>query len=126
MLEEAMEVFRILLQEKGDSLITDAYIPKGGTYRLIVMNDYGWEIKEPIDIHFDKKDNLKEIGNINYKLIQELDYKSKLVSMNKPMDTAKKIHSNNYLSLAVKKQTIKEGILTEKIIVNYYKLYMSF
>lgn len=55
MLEEAMEVFRILLQEKGDSLITDAYIPKGGTYRLIVMNDYGWEIKEPIDIHFDKK-----------------------------------------------------------------------
>lgn len=125
MLEEAMEVFRILLQEKGDSLITDAYIPKGGTYRLIVMNDYGWEIKEPIDIHFDKKDNLKEIGNINYKLIQELDYKSKLVSMNKPMDTAKKIHSNNYLSLAVKKQTIKEGILTEKIIVNYYNIFKN-
>ena len=28
MLQEAMEVFQIMLQEKGERIITDAYIPK--------------------------------------------------------------------------------------------------
>ena len=37
MLQEAMEVFQIMLQEKGERIITDAYIPKDGTYRLIVI-----------------------------------------------------------------------------------------
>ena len=45
MLQEAMEVFQIMLQEKGERIITDAYIPKDGTYRLIVMKDDGWVIK---------------------------------------------------------------------------------
>ena len=57
MLQEAMEVFQIMLQEKGERIITDAYIPKDGTYRLIVMKDDGWVIKDPVDIIFNKKSN---------------------------------------------------------------------
>ena len=37
------------------------------------------------------------------------DYYSKLVDMNKPMDTTKTIHSNNYLSVFIKKENIKKG-----------------
>lgn len=39
--------------------------------------------------------------------------------MNKPMDSKKVIHSNNYLAFAVKKESITSK-LTETIIDNYY------
>ena len=48
------------------------------------------------------------------------DYHSKLISMNKPIDSKKVIHSNNYLAFAVKKESIVTGKLTEVIIDNYY------
>ncbi len=107
MLQEAMEVFQIMLEKKGNRLITDSYIPKDGTYRLIIMKDDEWEIKDPIDIIFNKKTNAVDISDdTDYKLIQELDYKSKLLEMNKRIDPKKLIHTNNYLSLAVKKEKI--------------------
>ena len=40
--------------------------------------------------------------------------------MNKPIDSKKVIHSNNYLAFAVKKESIVTGKLTEVIIDNYY------
>ena len=40
--------------------------------------------------------------------------------MNKPMDPKKIIHSNNYLSFFVKKDSILSGKLTEEIIEGYY------
>lgn len=123
MLQEAMEVFQIMLQEKGERIITDAYIPKDGTYRLIVMKDDGWVIKDPVDIIFNKKTNTVDISNdMDYLLIQELDYKSKLLEMNKPIDPKKVIHSNNYLSLAVKKESVTSGKLSEEIIQQYYEI----
>ena len=123
MLQEAMEVSQIMLQEKGERIITDAYIPKDGTYRLIVMKDDGWVIKDPVDIIFNKKTNTVDISNdMDYLLIQELDYKSKLLEMNKPIDPKKVIHSNNYLSLAVKKESVTSGKLSEEIIQQYYEI----
>ena len=123
MLQEAMEVFQIMLQEKGERIITDAYIPKDGTYRLIVMKDDGWVIKDPVDIIFNKKTNTVDISNdMDYLLIQELYYKSKLLEMNKPIDPKKVIHSNNYLSLAVKKESVTSGKLSEEIIQQYYEI----
>ena len=79
---------------------------KDGTYRLIEMNHQGsWKIKEPIDIFYDKKS--KQINgsqNTNYAYIQELDYYSKILDMNKSIDYPKKvIHSRHYLALFVKK-----------------------
>ena len=123
MLQEAMEVFQIMLEKKGNRLITDSYIPKDGTYRLIIMKDDEWEIKDPIDIIFNKKTNAVDISDdTDYKLIQELDYKSKLLEMNKRIDPKKLIHTNNYLSLAVKKETITSKKLSEEIIHQYYEI----
>lgn len=55
MLQEAIDVFHTMLQKEGDHLITDAYIPKDGEYRLIIMDDDQWEMKDPINITFNKK-----------------------------------------------------------------------
>lgn len=122
MLQEAMEVFEKLLQSKnGERMVLDAHIPKDGTYRLIEMGDGEWQIRKTLDIYFDKKEK-KLIGTMDsdYRFIQELDYYSKLVDMNKPMDPKKVIHSNNYLSIAVKKDSITTGKLTKDIETGYF------
>lgn len=124
MLREAMEVFgQQLKRENGERLVLDAHIPKDGTYRLIEISEGKGEIKKTLDIVYDKK-NAKLTGTADgdYRLIQELDYYSKLVEMNKPIDPKKVIHSNNYLSLAVKKDSITSGKLTNDIIKGYYNI----
>lgn len=42
--------------------------------------------------------------------------------MNKPIDSNKIIHSNNYLSFFVKKESVVNGKLNEKIIDDYYEI----
>lgn len=119
-----MEVFRCMYEECGEALILDNYTPKDGTYCLIQMKDGIFEKIKQLDIRYDKKAKtvLGQEEGENYKDICYYDYYSKLIDMNKPMDSAKIIHSNNYLSLAVKKESIKEGKLTKNIIDSYYTL----
>lgn len=124
MLQEALEVFAQQLQKpNGKRLVLDAHIPKDGTYRLIEMSEGKWSIKKPLDIVYDKKKGeLIGTADGDYRLIQELDYYSKLVEMNKPIDPKKIIHSNQYLSLAIKKESIASGKLTDEILINYYDI----
>lgn len=42
--------------------------------------------------------------------------------MNKIIDSKKIIHSNNYLSLFIKKESLTNGKLTNEIIDNYYEV----
>lgn len=124
MLKEALEVFEQQLQKpNGERLVLDAHIPKDGTYRLIEMSEGEWKIKKTLDIVYDKKKGtLIGTADGDYRLIQELDYYSKLVEMNKPIDPKKVIHSNHYLSLAVKKESIVSGKLTDEILKGYYDI----
>lgn len=122
MLQEAREVFAKQLQaEGGERLVLDAHIPKDGTYRLIEMEGEHWRIRKTIEIRNDKKNN-EIIGKTDseYRFIQELDYYSKLLNMNKPMDVKKQIHGNNYLTLFVKKDAIVNNKLTNEIIDGYF------
>lgn len=124
MLQEILEVFGEIVQQNS-RIVTDSYSLKDGTYRLIEMNDQGsWKIKEPIDIFYDKKS--KQINgsqNTNYAYIQELDYYSKILDMNKSIDYPKKvIHSCHYLALFVKKDSILSGKLNNDIIKKYYSI----
>lgn len=104
MLQEAVEVFEKKLRNNG-RIIIDSHTLKDGTYRLIEIGDNDdWKITKTLDIYFDKK--YKEIvgsTDEDYLFIQELDYYSKLLEMNKPIDSKKIIHTNNYLTIAVKK-----------------------
>lgn len=116
-----MDVFEQMLDKHGDRLILDEYVPKNGTYRLIVLTEEGFRLEHTLDIQYNlKADAMIGKEDSKYELICYLDYWSKLVNMNKRVDSKKIIHSNNYLSLAVKKESMKENKLTKEILKEYY------
>jgi CRISPR-associated protein Csh1 len=118
MFEECLEVFKREL-DYDNNLILDEYIPADGSYIIV---DAEGKIKNYQDIKFDKKKRGTSEAVVKGSYFKEIcfyDYHSKLISMNKPVDSKKVIHSNNYLSFAVKKESITSK-LTETIIDNYY------
>lgn len=125
MLQECIDVFKSQLQEPdGETLILDQYVPKDGSYYLITRKaDHTFELDEPLEISYDKKKK-EIIGAMDerYEFIKFLDYNSKLLEMNKPIDPKKQIHSNNYLTFFVKKDALKDGKVTKEIIEGYYKI----
>lgn len=115
MFKECLDVFLEMLKHE-DNLILKGYIPADGS-SVIVKND--GTVKNA-DIKFDKK--TRNLNCTDDTLLNDIcfyDYHSKLISMNKPIDIKKVIHSNNYLAFAVKKESITTK-LTEAIIDNYY------
>lgn len=115
MFKECLDVFSEMLKHE-DNLILKGYVPADGSY-IIVKND--GTVKNA-DIKFDKK--TRDLNCTDDTLLNDIcfyDYHSKLISMNKPIDIKKVIHSNNYLAFAVKKESITTK-LTEAIIDNYY------
>ena len=123
MLKEAVEVFEKKLKQNS-RIVVDSHTLKDGTYRLIKIGDNDdWKILKTLDIFFDKK--AKEVvghTDEDYLFIQELDYYSKLLEMNKPIGPKKIIHTNNYLSLAVKKDSIVTNKVTPEVIKNFFKI----
>lgn len=126
MLRDIIEKFSNI--KNLDNKIMDTYIPADGTYVIIKQNNNG-ELKEfsKVDIKLDKKTRDIDRTIENIELLIKLDYNSKLIDMNKPIDGKKIIHSNNYLSFFVKKDSLAlddEGKrkLTNEIIENYYNI----
>lgn len=119
MLDDCLEVFEAEMQLKKNMLL-DAYIPKEGTYVLINTDDE-FSVYDILDISVDKKSGeIKGQTQSNYRLITFLDYYSKLLEMNKAIDSTKIIHSNNYYSFYVKKDSIQQNKLQKKNIDSYY------
>lgn len=119
MLKECLEVFGCQLKEKGDALILDSYIPVDGTYIII---DKDGNQKAIIDVKMDKKTRILDRSQPFFEDICFYDYHSQLISMNKPMDGKKIIHSNSYLSFFVKKDSVVTGKLTDEVIDGYYEI----
>ena len=122
MLKECLEYFKKELDIKGDRLILDNYIPAYGTYIIVAPKEDSFEVKEVIDIKFDKKTKTIDRSSSYFNKICIYDYNSKLVDMNKPIDIKKIVHSNNYLSFWVKKESFTNGKLTKDIIDRYYEI----
>lgn len=129
MLKDCLEIFQRELDEIGDKLILDSYVPADGTYIIVSTTEDSFFIKDVIEIKLDKKTRTLDKSSNYYEDICKYDYNSKLVSINKPIDGKKVIHSNNYLSFIVKKDSlfdkeVKGKIvskkLTEEIIDRYY------
>lgn len=121
MLKDCLDVFRKMLDKDGESLILDSYIPADGTY--IIVDPITNEIVANEEIKYDKKQKALDKSSISYfDDICRYDYYSKLLEMNKPIDTSKKIQSNNYLSFFVKKENVIPNVLTEQVIDNYYSV----
>ena len=120
MLKECIEVFKSDLENNRKRII-HGYVPADGTYVIVSPKGESFEIKDYFDIKIDKKEKkLIWITNANFRNICEFDYNSKLIDMNKPIDGKKIIHSNNYLSFFIKKESLENGKLTQEIIDNYY------
>lgn len=97
----------------------DHYVPKPGTYILLNLDkDFALEYK--LDISVDKSGEIIGQTDSHYQYIRYLDYNSKLIKMNKPMDSKKVIHSNNLYSFFIKKENITGKKLTIDIIDGYY------
>ena len=121
MLKEGVVAFKKKLDYYGDRFVIDSYTLKDGTYRLIYMTDDDWRMENPVDIHYDRKNKIM-VGETDkdFYFIKRLDYYSKLIEMNKPIDPKKQIHTCNYLSLACKKDKIAQGAITPSIISIFY------
>lgn len=107
--------------ERRTKFLVDNYVPKDGTYVLINV-DKGFVCESPLEIRFDKKSGeLQGRTEKNYNYVRYLDYNSKLIEMNKPVDNKKVIHSNQMFSFWVKKDSIAGKKLTKEVVNNYYK-----
>lgn len=124
MLKGCMEIFGKLYEKHGERLILDTYSPKNGTYRLIRFDGEKFELLHTVEVKTDKKagETGADCDSETYYSLKFYDYYSKLLSMNKPVDPKKVIHSNNYLAFAVKKVSIAEGKLTADIIRQYFEI----
>lgn len=123
MLADVLKTFDKILQKKGEEYITDSYIPADGEYIIVEPMQDGFQILDTIQVKQDKK--TKEIDRTNpyfQDFICKADYMSRLLDMNKPIDSKKIIHSNNYLSFFIKKDNINHKKLTNDIITNYYAI----
>lgn len=123
MLEAGLAVFRKMLERYGDQVILDEYLPKDGTYLFVELEEDGYREIKRMNIQYDKKEKVvlgMEEGEW-YRFLCCLDYYSKLIDMNKPVDAKKQIHSNQYLAFAVKKEVLKGKKLTEEAMKGYYE-----
>lgn len=117
-----MEVFEQMLQKKGDRLVLDEYVPKAGTYRIIKLTEDSYEVIKTLEIRYNRKSD-EIIGKTDsiYDKLCYMDYCTKLVEMNKSIGAQKILHSNNYLSLWMKKESLVEKKVTEGILDSYYE-----
>lgn len=115
MLRECIEVFNKIYAERGESLITDSYELEQGDY-FIIKKDGDFE-------HIKIGKNIDSSSVEKYDYLAERDYYSNLLDMNKPVDKAKQIHSNNYLSFFIKNNVLNEKKDTlDEIIKKYYEI----
>lgn len=119
MLTTCIEIFK-----KTDMLkqVLDTYIPADGDYLIMQYTDGDFQLQDHITVKMDKKSRTLNISGSEKRQIAVLDYYCKLLEMNKPIDPKKIIHSNNYLSFWIKKESLENGKLTQEVIDRYYAI----
>lgn len=121
MFDETMEVFESMVSVKSEQWLYDNYVPAPGTYILLNIDD-NFSVRNIFDIGKPDKTTGDILGmnNEDYKLVSFMDKNSKLITMNKAIDSGKIIHSNNFYSFFIKKESIVSKKLEEKNIEGYY------
>lgn len=107
MIKEPIETFKLLLNKYGDDLIYENKILKKGTYVIVDSDKKNYEL-------FNIEGENDAISPFIYKDLVKMDYLSSLVTMDKPVDPKKTIHSNNYMSFFIKKENLNEDIVNDK------------
>lgn len=100
---------------RGDSYILDSYALGEGAYILVGQD---MKVKRVLEIVRSKEPVDETLEG--YRDFCYMDYYSYYLESNKSIDSAKIIHSNNYLSFMVKKESLINGKLTEEVIDKHY------
>jgi|GEM_PF-109612 len=127
MMQTFIEIFDKKYQREDEKTVTDNYVLSPGLYYIVDL-ETGKKESKIIDKKYENS------GEIIYRKLAFYDYNSKLLTMNKPIDSKKIIHSNNYLSFFVKGEQSAEhqdisffadngkSKLKQKNIEEYYKI----
>lgn len=118
MLDECLRIFKQELKD-NTNLVLNTIILADGDY-VLVHSDGTYDVEK---IKYSKKDHclIEKPEDEIYDKLCFYDYQSQLVSMNKPQDPGKTIHSNNYLSLFVKRESFNNGKMNDEAIERYFK-----
>ena len=126
MLKDCLEIFNEQFKKTeeacgdGDRLILDTYVPADGDY-LIVHQDGKVEkctvVKDKITRTLQAEWDMA--SNAYYRL-KFYDYHSRLVSIYKPQDPGKIIHSNNYCAFWVKWESFENGKMDLQALDRYF------
>lgn len=135
MFDEALEVFETMVKNKSEQWLYDNYIPAPGTYVLLNIED-NFSVRNIFNIGKpdEKTEEISGVTNRDYGFVSFLDKNSKLITMNKALDidfkkekgkiiySGKIIHSNNFYSFFVKKESVVTKKLDNKTIDRYYDI----
>lgn len=118
MLDECLDIFAQELKH-NQNLVLETRVLVNGDYVLVHSNG-SYQVEK---IRYSKKDRclIEKPDNKTYQRLCFYDYQSQLISMNKPQDPVKTIHSNNYLSFFVKKENFSNGKMNDDAIERYFK-----
>ena len=95
--KDLIDIFKTQYDIKGEKLITDNYTLADGIY--IMVNTDG-------SIKYEKEFDKKSSQPIEFEEFITRDYLSKYLESNKSIEKSKLIHSNNYMSFFMKKETL--------------------
>lgn len=121
MIKDCLEIFKNELDNKGDRLILDEYTLVDGTYIIVSTIEDSFQIKEVINIKFDKKTKQVDRSNKYYEKLCFYEYNSYYLESNKAIKD-KNIFSNNYLTFFIKKESVYAGKITNDVIDSYYTI----
>lgn len=121
MIDQLVQQFSQAYEQKGVRLITDNYVLKSGAY--VRLDDEG-------NIQTVKVYNSKDghLADKEYAWFAMRDYYSLILNTNKALDLpARKIHSNNYLTLFMKKKHLmgKDALKKHQLLDSIEKYYIS-
>lgn len=118
MLDECLRIFKQELKD-NTNLVLNTIILADGDY-VLVHSDGTYDVEK---IKYSKKDHclIEKPEDEIYDKLCFYDYQSRLISVDKSQDPKKTIHSNNYLSLFVKKESFKNGKTNDGAIERYFK-----
>ena len=111
-------------KENKDYFITNKHMPVDGDYIILRENSIGFEEVERIKVKKDKITKKIETTNQYFDFIQTADYMSRYLDSNKAISD-KNIHSNNYLTLFIKKENLFNGKIIEETISSYYDVFKN-
>lgn len=129
MLREIARIFETEYNEKGrendkDYLISVNHIPEDGDYVLLEEFEGGYKEFERIKVKKDKKTKKVETVNPYFDFIRSADYMSRYLESNKAIKD-KNIHSNNYLTLFIKKENLFNKKINGKVLSEYYEVFRN-